>query len=283
MPSPPVLTATTVSALSGVDVTAAAPLVAVTRKLRPLVSVTLAGGVHVKPWRPLVSAPMSIVSTTWPAALSTSTFTESAAPSSSKPPTPLPLSFITTCLPSTSTPRPTSEAPCSVCICRNCELNEPTVVFSFSMPLTVLICAIWLVICALSIGFSGSWFCIWVTRSLRKRSSLPASLFVDVAEVDVVPLRLFSWVAVNAAISVLLCRNATPPRAAADPAPPVRWCALQAAPDRGRSGPSPGTNSPQGLFVSGLGPLEGERRRRFGGGPFHDACGNAAARWRRAY
>ena len=38
------------------------------------------------------------------------------------------------------------------------------------MPLTVLICAIWLVTCALSIGFSGSWFCICVTSSLRKRS-----------------------------------------------------------------------------------------------------------------
>jgi hypothetical protein len=46
-----------------------------------------------------------------------------------------------------------------------------TVVLSFSMPLTVLICAIWLVTCALSIGLSGSWFCICVTSSFRKRSS----------------------------------------------------------------------------------------------------------------
>ena len=46
------------------------------------------------------------------------------------------------------------------------------------MPLTVLICAIWLVTCALSIGFSGSWFCICATSSFRKRSALPASLAV---------------------------------------------------------------------------------------------------------
>ena len=44
------------------------------------------------------------------------------------------------------------------------------------MPETVLICAIWLVTSALSSGFSGSWFCICATSSLRKRSALPASL-----------------------------------------------------------------------------------------------------------
>ncbi len=47
------------------------------------------------------------------------------------------------------------------------------------MPLTVLICAIWLVTCALSSGFSGSWLLICATSSLRKRSSLPASLRVE--------------------------------------------------------------------------------------------------------
>ena len=49
------------------------------------------------------------------------------------------------------------------------------------MPLTVLICAIWLVTCALSSGFIGSWFCICATSSLRKRSSLPASFLVTLA------------------------------------------------------------------------------------------------------
>jgi len=38
---------------------------------------------------------------------------------------------------------------------------------------------IWLVICALSIGFSGSWFCSWVTSMVRKRSALPAPLSAD--------------------------------------------------------------------------------------------------------
>ena len=40
------------------------------------------------------------------------------------------------------------------------------------MPVTVLICAIWLVTWALSIGLSGSWFCICATSSLRKRSEV---------------------------------------------------------------------------------------------------------------
>ena len=50
------------------------------------------------------------------------------------------------------------------------------------MPLTVLICAICEVTCALSIGLSGSWFCICVTSSFRKRSSDPASLVLSTAE-----------------------------------------------------------------------------------------------------
>src|SRR6266516_6426786 len=78
-------------------------------------------------------------------------------------------------LPGTITSRPTSVAPCSACICMNCVDRPRTVVFSFSMPLTVLICAIWLVTCALSIGLSGSWFCICATSSFKKRSELPAA------------------------------------------------------------------------------------------------------------
>ena len=43
------------------------------------------------------------------------------------------------------------------------------------IPWDVDIEVIWESIWALSTGFSGSWFCICVTRSLRKRSALPAS------------------------------------------------------------------------------------------------------------
>ena len=45
-------------------------------------------------------------------------------------------------------------------------------VLSFSMPVTVLICASWEVSCAFSIGFNGSWLFSCVTSSLRKRCSL---------------------------------------------------------------------------------------------------------------
>ncbi|EWS62750.1 hypothetical protein Y695_04017 [Hydrogenophaga sp. T4] len=45
-----------------------------------------------------------------------------------------------------------------------------SVALSSWMPLTVLICAIWVVICALSIGLSGSWLLICATSSLRNRS-----------------------------------------------------------------------------------------------------------------
>ncbi len=45
------------------------------------------------------------------------------------------------------------------------------------MPVTVLICAIWLVTWALSIGLSGSWFCICATSSLRKRSEVTVASF----------------------------------------------------------------------------------------------------------
>ena len=53
----------------------------------------------------------------------------------------------------------------------NCAAMLAMVWFNCWMPVTVLICAIWLVTCALSIGFNGSWFCICVTSSFRKRSA----------------------------------------------------------------------------------------------------------------
>ena len=56
-------------------------------------------------------------------------------------------------------------------------------VLSFSMPLTVLICAIWLVTWALSIGLRGSWFFICATSSLRNRSPVASwALAVEAAD-----------------------------------------------------------------------------------------------------
>ena len=82
-------------------------------------------------------------------------------------------------LPSISTVWPTRPAPCSTCEDSIWLDSDFTVWLSVLMPVTVLICAIWLVTCALSIGFIGSWFFICVTSSLRKRSD-PSSVFVVV-------------------------------------------------------------------------------------------------------
>src|SRR3954453_22795292 len=43
-------------------------------------------------------------------------------------------------------------------------------------------CAIWAMNSLLSVGFIGSWFCIWATNSLRK-SSLPRDFVVEVCDV----------------------------------------------------------------------------------------------------
>ena len=48
------------------------------------------------------------------------------------------------------------------------------VLFNCWMPVTVLICAICEVICALSIGFMGSWLFNCATSSFRKRSCAAA-------------------------------------------------------------------------------------------------------------
>ena len=179
--SPPATTASTRSRISGVKPTAAVPFLASTRKRSAVAGSTPAGGVHSKPWRPAPCAPSSIVSITRPPALSTSTCTRSAGPSSSKPPCTRPTSLGARRLPGTITSRPTRLAPCSAFICANWVPSDSTVRLSFSMPLTDWICAIWLVTCALSIGFKGSWFCICATSSLRKRSSAPAWLAVPAA------------------------------------------------------------------------------------------------------
>ncbi len=61
-----------------------------------------------------------------------------------------------------------------------------SVALSSWMPLTVLICAIWVVICALSIGFSGSWLLSCATSNLRNRSCEAAGSMLFLAAVPVV-------------------------------------------------------------------------------------------------
>ena len=101
--------------------------------------------------------------------------TLSAVPASSKPPTPTPLADDQPVALQGDVAADQRGALQRLHLRRTGVFSPSTVVLSFSMPLTVLICAIWLVTCALSIGFSGSWFCICVTSSFRKRSALPAS------------------------------------------------------------------------------------------------------------
>ena len=79
-------------------------------------------------------------------------------------------------LPSVSTLRPTMSPDCSICCDDICAAIAFIVVLSDSMPVTVLICAICVVICALSIGFIGSWLLSWATSSFRKRSWMSAEL-----------------------------------------------------------------------------------------------------------
>src|ERR1700719_1928706 len=72
-----------------------------------------------------------------------------------------------------------------------------TVLFRLLMPVTVLICAIWDVICELSTGLSGSWLLIWATSSFRKVSDRFCALVpVAVEPVPVVlvaPVVAGSW------------------------------------------------------------------------------------------
>src|ERR1019366_3361659 len=132
-----------------------------------------------------------------------STLTASAGVAIWKPPWPVAeVGSMLSMLPGTMTLWPTSEAACSACICVNCDDSDCTVVFSVLMPVTVLICAISLVTWALSIGLSGSWFCICATRSFKKESALTVEL--DALEaagvddtitlgVDVAALTLMVW------------------------------------------------------------------------------------------
>ncbi len=67
----------------------------------------------------------------------------------------------------------------------NCVAMPLSVVLSDSMPATVLICVICVVICALSIGFIGSWLFSCATSSLRNRScvaSAPVAVVPDLVD-----------------------------------------------------------------------------------------------------
>ena len=101
--------ALTRSRIKVVGVLLTLPLVAVTRKRRPLSLVAPLAG-QSKPCMPLPIAPRFNVSTTCPEGASTSTFTLSAGPLRSKPPWPTPL-LMSSVLPGTTTSRPTIEAP----------------------------------------------------------------------------------------------------------------------------------------------------------------------------
>src|SRR5580692_7368540 len=74
------------------------------------------------------------------------------------------------------------------------------------MPSTVLICASCEVICALSIGFSGSWFCICVTSNCRNALWLPMALEELLALAAFCAALVPDWVAgVEETVMMFLC------------------------------------------------------------------------------
>ena len=93
--------------------------------------------------------------------------------------------------PGTRTVRPIRLAACDIWLVPRLAAIACRLPFMFSMPCTVLSWAIWLVTCALSSGFSGSWFFIWATSRLRKRFCVSATLLFE--DVDALaPNRLFT-------------------------------------------------------------------------------------------
>ena len=71
-------------------------------------------------------------------------------------------------LPATMTEWPVSCADWMAALCCSCAIRLLTLVFRLLMPVTVLICAIWVVSCELSTGLSGSWLFICATSRVRK-------------------------------------------------------------------------------------------------------------------
>src|ERR1700748_964421 len=91
-------------------------------------------------------------------------------------------------LPGASTVPPMSAAAWVCWLADNCGERELSDVCTWPIPCTVLICASWEVICELSAGLVGSWFCNCVTSSVRKvfcRSAAEGALAEDEDDDDV--------------------------------------------------------------------------------------------------
>jgi hypothetical protein len=84
-------------------------------------------------------------------------------------------------LPGASTLVPISSAACVCWPAASCVDSDDSDEFSCAMPLTVLICASCDVICELSTGLVGSWFCNCVTSSFR---NVACRSLADVPVVD---------------------------------------------------------------------------------------------------
>ncbi|CAM2190098.1 hypothetical protein BC2230_70186 [Burkholderia cepacia] len=124
-------------------------------------------GVQLNGTVPADCAPALIVFTTVPAAFFTvivrfDTELDSDTPNGDAAPP-----FTATALPGASTFVPISSAACVCWPAVSCDDSDVSDVFSCAMPLTVLICASCDVICELSTGLVGSWFCSCVTSSFR--------------------------------------------------------------------------------------------------------------------
>src|SRR5690554_1449826 len=110
---------------------------------------------------------------TWPLALVITTRTLSTDCGSSMPygvvcASPSSPCSISRRSPGTSTPWPISAVACRVCPACIWSVIPFRVRLRSSIPLTVLICASWVVISWLSMGSSGSWCCIWAISSVMK-------------------------------------------------------------------------------------------------------------------
>jgi hypothetical protein len=101
--------------------------------------------------------------------------------------------------PGASTLELISNAACEVWPALSCVDSDESEVFNWLMPVTVLISASCEVICELSIGLVGSWFCNCVTSSCKKVlcSDAPelAELLAELAdELDAEPVAEFALI-----------------------------------------------------------------------------------------
>ncbi|CAG9253783.1 hypothetical protein PUN4_200010 [Paraburkholderia unamae] len=163
---------------------------------------------------PADCAPRSSVLTTWPAEFVIVSFTSDTAEGSVTPScgaVPLDTAAL---LPGASTVEPISSAAWAFWPAESCVESDESDVLSCWMPETVLICASCDVICELSIGSVGSWFCNCATSSCRNVvcRSLALVPLVDEDELELVPFMVSSsccdTVAVLPPMVVLLELNA---------------------------------------------------------------------------